>query len=102
MNKVYKVRVVEHIYKETVKKKPLLWDTKVYNVVVESSSKKQARFDAVDVISSMPHNGKYKHIVKAGKVWLTQDEIGVYEPNEKMVVRDENWRETIKEIACYQ
>lgn len=96
---MYKVRVVEHIYKlktedDGVKEK--LWDTKVYNVTVEADSKNAAKKVAITKVYS--EQTGYVHKFNAGKVWAGTV-LGVCEPEEKDVCRDENWRETIKEMA---
>lgn len=100
---MFKVRVVDSIFKirevdgETTRR---LWDTKIYNVVVEAKSKKSARFVAVDVVKeTINKEPNYEHEVQAGRVWPTDDETMVYEVEGKNVARDENWRETIKELA---
>lgn len=102
---MYKVRVVEHVYKvkteevdgEVVETSRKLWDTKIYNVIVAADSKKLARFAAEKKVDA-PKQG-YVSKIKAGKVWHTDEPEGVSEPEEKEVVRDVNWRETIKEMV---
>lgn len=105
---MYKVRIVEHVYKLKKDKdgneiSRFLYDTIVYNCFSHANTKKLARRIVNELTSTKKEyrNDDYHVIISAGKVWETEEtnNTGIIIPEEKEVNRDVDWRNTILQLA---
>lgn len=112
---MYKVRLVEKIYKiktetqevdgekEEVEVSRMEWDKKIHHVFVLAKSKQDARNRVKAKFRIDKSKAGYEIAYKVGRaIYKTEAREATMEPIEVIaseIVRDENWRETIKTIG---